>query len=219
MKDISDLIGQNIRAEVTRFEMDDDRENIVLSRRKVLMKEEEERKQKTFKEIEVGQIRHGTVRNVTDYGAFVDIGGIDGLLHVTDMSWGRVNKPDEIVKIGDQIDVMVIKVNTDKKKISLSLKQTKPDPWLHAGEKYSQGQKLSGRVVRLESFGAFVELEPGLDGLIPISELSWTKRVRHPSDVLKEGDVCRSVHPQHGHRQEANVPSASSSSPRIPGPR
>jgi small subunit ribosomal protein S1 len=153
------------------------------------MREDEERKQKTFQAIEVGQIRHGVVRNIAEYGAFVDIGGIDGLLHVTDMSWGRVNKPEEIVKIGDEIDVKVIKVNADKKKISLSLKQTKPDPWLHAAEKYSQGQKLTGRVVRTENFGAFVEVEPGLDGLIPISELSWTKRIRHPSDVLKEGDM------------------------------
>ncbi|HVP13542.1 MAG TPA: S1 RNA-binding domain-containing protein [Phycisphaerae bacterium] len=189
MKDISDLLGKVIRAEVTRFDLDDDRENIVLSRRKVLVREEDERKEKAFQEIQAGQIRHGVVRNVTDYGAFVDIGGIDGLLHVTDMSWGRVNKPEEVVKVGDEIDVKVIKVNAEKKKISLSLKQTKPDPWLNAAERYSPNQRLSGRVVRLENFGAFVEIEPGLDGLIPISELSWTKRIRHPSEILKEGDI------------------------------
>lgn len=188
-KDISDLLGKNIRAEVTRFEKGDDRENIVLSRRKVLMREEDERKENAYAAVEVGQTRHGVVRNVTEYGAFVDIGGVDGLLHVTDMSWGRVNKPADVVKIGDEIDVKVIKVNQGKKKISLSLKQTKPDPWSTAADRYSQGLKLSGRVVRLESFGAFVELEPGLDGLVPLSEMSWTKRIRHASEVLKEGDV------------------------------
>jgi small subunit ribosomal protein S1 len=189
MKDISDLIGQSIRAEVTRFEKDGDRENIVLSRRKVLVREEEEKKESAYAALEVGQTRRGVVRNVTEYGAFVDIGGMDGLLHVTDMSWGRVNKPEDVVKIGDEIEVKVIKVNREKKKVSLSLKQTKPDPWSNAAERYSKGLKLSGRVVRLESFGAFVELEPGLDGLVPLSEMSWTKRIRHASDVLKEGDV------------------------------
>ncbi len=189
MKDISDLLGKPIRAEVTRFERGDDRENIVLSRRKVLLREEDERRENAYAAVEEGQVRRGVVRNVTEYGAFVDIGGVDGLLHVTDMSWGRVNKPEDIVKIGDEIDVKVIKVNRGKKKISLSLKQTLPDPWSTAADRYSPGLKLTGRVVRLESFGAFVELEPGLDGLVPLSEMSWTKRIRHSSEVLKEGDV------------------------------
>jgi len=189
MKDISDLIGKAIKAEVTRFEKDDERENIVLSRRRVLVREEEEKKESAYAALEVGQTRHGVVRNVTEYGAFVDIGGLDGLLHVTDMSWGRVNKPEDVVKIGDEIEVKIIKINREKKKISLSLKQTKPDPWSTVADRYTTGLKLSGRVVRLESFGAFVELEPGLDGLVPLSEMSWTKRLRHASDVLKEGDV------------------------------
>lgn len=189
MKDISDLLGKTIQAEVTRFEMDDDRENIVLSRRIVLQRDEQERRQHLYDSIQAGEIRRGTVRSVTEYGAFVDIGGVDGLLHVTDMSWGRVNKPEDVVKPGDEIEVKVIKVNKEKKKISLSLKQTKPDPWQTVEQKYSPGMKLNGRVLRMENFGAFVELEPGLDGLVPISELSWTRRLRHPSEVLKEGDV------------------------------
>ncbi|MFH1416741.1 MAG: S1 RNA-binding domain-containing protein [Planctomycetota bacterium] len=189
MKDISDLIGETVRLEITRFEVDGDRENLVFSRRKVLMREEAEQKEAAIQSLEEGQTRQGIVRNVTDYGAFVDIGGIDGLLHVTDMSWGRIDNPGDLVKVGDKIEVKVIKVNKQKKKISLSLKQTTPNPWDTAGEKYTPNTKLHGRVVRLESFGAFVEIEPGLDGLLPISELSWTRRIRHPSEVVKPGDI------------------------------
>lgn len=189
LKDISSLIGQKINAEVTRCDFEDDQENIVLSRRKVLMREEAERKEHAFETLEAGQLRKGVVRNIMDYGAFIDIGGVDGLLHITDMSWGRVNKPDDVVKVGDEVEVMVTKVNKDKKKVSLSLKQTKPDPWTNAADQYIEGSRVSGRVVRMEKFGAFVELEPGLDGLIPISEMSWTQRVHHPSELLKEGDV------------------------------
>ncbi len=189
VKDISSLIGENIRAEVTRFELDDDTPNIVLSRRKWLLREEAERKKKLFEELEVGQTRRGKVRSTADYGAFVDIGGVDGLLHIRDMSWGRVNKAEDVVKIGDEIDVMIIKVNHEHKKVSLSLKQTVANPWEKAAEKYTAGTRLQGRVVRLAPFGAFVELEPGVDGLLPISEMSWTRHVRNPSELVKEGDV------------------------------
>lgn len=187
VKDISDLIGQEIRAEVSKFDLAD--KNIVLSRRKVLQREAEESKEKAFEDIQVGQMRRGKIKNLAEYGAFVDIGGVDGLLHISDMSWGRVNKPEDVVKIGDEVEVKIIKINKEKKKISLSLKQATPNPWATAAEKYVVGTKVSGRVVRIQNFGAFVELEPGLDALLPVSELSWTQRVRTPSDVVKEGDV------------------------------
>lgn len=186
-KDISDLIGKTIQAEVTKFDLAD--ENIVLSRRKVLEREDKSRKEKAFEELKVGEIRKGKVKTLMDFGAFVDIGGVDGLLHISDMSWGRVNKPEEVVNVGDEVEVKVTKVNQEKGKVSLSLKQLKAHPWEKAGETYPEGTKISGRVVRLANFGAFVELEPGLDALLPISEMSWTKRVRSPKEIVKEGDV------------------------------
>lgn len=188
-KDISELIGQKISAEVTKVDFSDDEPNIVLSRRNCLMREEEERKEKMLTELDVGQIRRGRVRGLTDFGAFVDLGGVDGLLHVSDMSWGRVAKAEDVVKVGDEIEVMITKVNRQTKKISLSLRQTLPDPWLLASQKYTVGMRLRGRIARLANFGAFVELEPGVDALLPVSEMSWTKRVRNPSEVVKEGDI------------------------------
>jgi len=191
VKDISDLIGQTIRAEVTKYDLDE--KSVVLSRRKVLQVESEQNREKMFDALEVGTVHRGKVKNLADYGAFVDIGGVDGLLHVSDMSWGRVNKPEDVVKVGDEIEVKITKINKEKKKVSLSLKQATPNPWTHAAEKYAVGTKVSGRVVRLQNFGAFIELEPGLDALLPVSELSWTQRVRQPSDVVKEGDVVEAV--------------------------
>lgn len=191
VKDISDLIGTTIRAEVTKFDLED--KNIVLSRRKVLAREENAQKEKLFSELEVGQTKRGKVQNLADYGAFVDIGGLDGLLHISDMSWGRVQKAEDVVKVGDEIEVMVIKINREKKKISLSLKQTLPDPWADASTKYDVGTKVKGNVVRLTNFGAFIELEPGLDALLPVSEMSWTRRVRHPKEIVKEGDTIEAA--------------------------
>jgi len=187
LKDISTLIGTKVRAEVTRFDRAD--ANIVLSRRKVQMREEQEQKEKAFEVLQVGQVLKGKVRNLADYGAFVDIGGVDGLLHVSDMSWGRINHPQDVLSVGDDIEVKVIKINQEKRKISLSLKQTMPNPWDGVADKYAVNSKVSGRVVRLANFGAFVELEPGLDALLPISEMSWTRRLRHPKELVKEGDV------------------------------
>ncbi|HPF41163.1 MAG TPA: S1 RNA-binding domain-containing protein [Phycisphaerae bacterium] len=186
-KDISDLIGKTIRAEVTKFDLDE--QNIVLSRRRILEREEKSRKEKAFEELQVGEVRKGRVKTLMDFGAFIDIGGVDGLLHISDMSWGRINKPEEVVTVGDEVEVKVTKINKEKGKVSLSLKQLKAHPWEKAGEKYPEGTKISGRVVRLANFGAFVELEPGLDALLPISEMSWTKRVRSPKEVVNEGDV------------------------------
>ena len=188
-KDISELIGQKIRAEVTKYESDDEMPNIVLSRRNCLVREEAEQKERFFAELEVGQVRRGKVRNVTEYGAFVDLGGADGLLHVRDMSWGHVVKAEDVVKLGDEIDVAIIRISRDTKKLSLSLKQTITNPWETAAQRYTPGTRLQGRVARMANFGAFIELEPGVDGLLPISEMSWTRRVRHPSEILKEGDI------------------------------
>ena len=187
LKDISTLIGQKVRAEVTRFDQADS--NIVLSRRKVQMREQQEQAAKAFEVLKVGQVLKGKVQNLADYGAFVDIGGVDGLLHVSDMSWARVEHPQDVVKIGDDIEVKIIKINQEKRKISLSLKQTMPNPWDGAADRYAVNSKVSGRVVRLATFGAFVELEPGLDALLPISEMSWTRRLRHPKELVKEGDI------------------------------
>ena len=136
---------------------------------------------------------HGTVRSLTDYGAFVDIGGVDGMLHVADISWGRVNKPSDVLTVGQQIDVQILKVDPKKKRISLGMKQLQPDPWTLAGEKYHVGDRVKGTVTRVTDFGAFVELEPGVDGLIHLSEMSWSKKVRKPSDVVKPGDLVEVV--------------------------
>lgn len=187
IKDISELIGQTVRAEVIKF----DREtgDVVVSRRNLQIKEQEEQKKAVFAQLEVGEIKHGKVRSLTEYGAFVDIGGIDGLLHISDMSWGRLEKPDDLLKVGDELDVKILKLSPEKHKVSLGLKQVSANPWEDVEEKYTIGSTLKGRVVRLANFGAFVELEPGVDGLLPISEMSWTRRIRHPSELVKEGDV------------------------------
>lgn len=187
LKDISSLLGQVVKAEVTKCDPNED--SIVLSRRKYQQQEEEHHKAAAFAALQLGDVRRGTVRSLTEYGAFVNIGGVDGLLHVTDMSWGRVNKPEEIVKVGDEIEVKIIKLQREERKVSLSLKDAKPNPWESVAQRYNVGDQLKGRVLRLQNFGAFVELEPGVEGLLPVSELSWTRRVRNPSEVLQEGDV------------------------------
>ncbi len=187
LKDISSLLGQVVKAEVTKCDPTDD--SIVLSRRKYQQQEEDHNKAAAFAALQLGDVRRGTVRSLTEYGAFVNIGGVDGLLHVTDMSWGRVNKPEEIVKVGDEIEVKIIKLQRDERKVSLSLKDAKPNPWESVAQRYNVGDQLKGRVLRLQNFGAFVELEPGVEGLLPVSELSWTRRVRNPSEMLQEGDV------------------------------
>jgi small subunit ribosomal protein S1 len=187
MKDISNLIGQTVRAEVVKYDADDG--SIVLSRRNAQLREATERKDRLLAEMEVGQVRRGRVRDFAPFGAFVDLGGVDALLHITDMSWGRVEKPEDVLQRGAEIDVKIIKINREKKKISLSLKGVIPDPWTLVARKYHLGMKVQGRVVRLQPFGAFVELEPGVDGLVPLSEMSWTRRPHNPSEMLKEGEV------------------------------
>jgi small subunit ribosomal protein S1 len=163
------------------------RRNIVVSRRLVLEEERAWAKTNILKELEVGQIREGFVKNITDFGAFVDLGGIDGLLHITDMSWGRIRHPSEVVNVGDKIQVKVLSFDPERERISLGLKQLTEYPWERVDEKYPAGFKVNGKVVSLTDYGAFVELEKGVEGLIHVSEMSWTKHVRHPSKILEEG--------------------------------
>src|SRR5215468_5903855 len=163
------------------------RGNVVVSRRAVIERERAQLKQETLKVLEEGVILEGIVKNITDYGAFVDLGGIDGLLHVTDMSWGRVNKPADVVSVGDRVRVVVLKYDPDRGRVSLGMKQIMPDPWASVAERYPVGARVHGKVVSLADYGAFVELEPGIEGLVHVSEMSWTKRVTHPSKVLEVG--------------------------------
>src|SRR5205807_824620 len=164
------------------------RGNVVLSRRSVLEEEREEKKKHTLEVLSEGMVLTGTVKNITDYGAFIDLGGIDGLLHVTDMSWGRVGHPSEIFQVGDQVEVVVLHFDRDTGRVSLGYKQKSSDPWEHVEERYPAGTKGRGRVVSLTNYGAFIELEPGVEGLVHVSEMSWTRRVRHPSKLVNVGD-------------------------------
>lgn len=189
--DVSEYIGQELDCKIIKI--DEPRMNIVVSRRKLLEEKRETEKNKLLKEIEIGQVRKGVVKNITDFGAFVDLGGIDGLLHITDMSWGRINHPSEMVKINDEIDVKVLKVDKDKERISLGLKQTQPSPWDNIEERYPIGAKVNGRVVNVLSYGAFVELEEGIEGLVHVSEMSWTRRINHPSAMVKVNDELEVV--------------------------
>jgi small subunit ribosomal protein S1 len=186
-RNLDKFIGQTYRFKIIKFNKK--RGNIVLSRRALLEKERDVLKAQTKERLHEGAILDGIVKNITEYGAFVDLGGIDGLLHITDMSWGRVNHPNEVVQIGDEIKVKVLKYTEENERVSLGYKQLAPDPWEHAAERYPAGIRALGRVVSLIDYGAFVELEEGIEGLIHISEMSWTKRVKHPSRVVQVGDV------------------------------
>jgi small subunit ribosomal protein S1 len=189
-KDISTLIGQRVTAEVMQF--DRHAKNLIVSRRSLLERQKEEARQKLMEELGEGQTRRGIVRSVTDFGAFVDLGGVDGLLHVSEMSHRRVRHPSELIKVGDLVDVKIIKIDKETGKLSLSLKQAMPDPWVNLETRYPTGSSLTGRVTKVEPFGAFVEVEEGLEGLLPVSEMSW-QRIRHPSDVVKVGDTIKLV--------------------------
>ena len=182
---------QDVRVRVIK--MNRRRGNIVVSRKHVLEEENAEKKKVTLETIEEGQRVRGMVKNITEYGAFVDLGGIDGLLHVTDMSYRRVNHPSEVVNIGDEVDVTVLKFDRDKERVSLGMKQLQSDPWENAAEKYPILSRVRGKVVSLTDYGAFVELEEGIEGLIHVSEMSWTKRIKHPSKMLNPGDMIEAV--------------------------
>jgi len=189
-KDLSVYINQKIIAEVTQC--DPHQKNLIISRRNVLEREKEAQKQQLLTEIAEGQIRKGTVRSVMDYGAFVDLGGLDGLVHISEMTHRRGRKPSEFVKEGDIVEVKIIKIDAETGKLSLSLKQTLADPWIGVENKYSVGTQLTGRVSKIADFGAFIEAEEGIEGLLPVSEMSW-QRIKHPSDVVKEGETLRLV--------------------------
>jgi small subunit ribosomal protein S1 len=180
------LIGQSFQFKVVK--VNKKRGNVVLSRRAILEEERDKQKKDTLATLAEGEIREGIVKNITDYGAFIDLGGIDGLLHIVDMSWRKLSHPSEILKIGDTVSVKVLKYDQEKEKISLGIKQTIPDPWLSVESKYHAGDRVVGSVVSLADYGAFISLEEGVEGLVHVSEMSWTKRVRHPSEILKVGD-------------------------------
>src|SRR6186997_1586763 len=185
VRNLDALKGQELRMRVIK--VNKKRGNIVLSRKAVLEEENAERKRDTLETLEEGKVLMGTVKNITEYGAFVDLGGIDGLLHITDMSWGRINHPSEVLNVGDEIKVQVLKFDRDSERVSLGYKQLKADPWTTATIKYPVGARVKGKVVSLTDYGAFVELEEGVEGLIHVSEMSWSKKVKHPSKVLTVG--------------------------------
>jgi small subunit ribosomal protein S1 len=184
-RNLDRYIGQRGRFAILKFNRS--RGNVVVSRRAVLERERTQLKSETLKVLEEGVILEGTVKNITDYGAFVDLGGIDGLLHVTDMSWGRVGHPSEVLNVGDRVKVVVLKYDPERERVSLGMKQILPDPWTTIGERLPLNARIHGKVVSLTDYGAFVELERGVEGLIHVSEMSWTKRVTHPSKVLEVG--------------------------------
>lgn len=190
-KNLQDYVGKTFEFKVVKINQE--RQNVVLSRRELIEQERAERRAKLLAEMMPGDIRKGTVKNITDFGAFIDLNGIDGLLHITDMSWGRINHPSEMLKIGQEIDVVVLDVNREKERVSLGLKQKMPNPWDQIESKYPVGTRVKGKVVNVVPYGAFVELEPGVEGLVHVTELSWTKRIAKASDVLKAGQEIEAV--------------------------
>jgi small subunit ribosomal protein S1 len=182
---LGSLVGQVMDMKIIK--MNSGRGNMVLSRRVLLEQQQNVRKEETLASLAEGQIVSGVVKNITDYGAFVDLGGIDGLLHITDMSWGRISHPSEACKVGEKLDVVVLKYDREKQKVSLGLKQKTTDPWLTVAEKYPVGSRVKGKVTSLTDYGAFVELEHGIEGLVHVSEMSWTQKIKHPSKVVSVG--------------------------------
>jgi len=189
--ELEKLVGQEIRCRIIKLDVTD--EDVVVDRRAIAEEEERVTKDQRYGEVKEGATVHGTVRSLTDYGAFVDIGGVDGLLHVSDISWRRVAKPSDVLTVGQEIEARVLKIDPEKRRISLGLKQLQAHPWDAAGGKYQPGERVRGAVTRVAEFGAFVELEPGIEGLIHISEMAWGKKVRRSSDVVKPGDTVEAV--------------------------
>jgi small subunit ribosomal protein S1 len=191
VRNLDAMRGQELRMRVIK--VNKKRGNIVLSRKVLLEEENAEKKKETLDTLAEGKTMRGTVKNLTDYGAFIDLGGIDGLLHITDMSWGRVTHPSEVVRVGDDVDVIVLKYDPATERVSLGHKQLVPDPWTNVIERYPVGIRVTGKVVSLTDYGAFIELEPGVEGLIHVSEMSWSKRVKHPSKILNVGDMVEAM--------------------------
>src|SRR5213083_601900 len=190
-RNLQGYVGNTYDFKVVKINQE--RQNIVLSRRELIEQERNERRQKLLAEMTPGDIRKGTVKNITDFGAFIDLNGLDGLLHITDMSWGRIGHPSDILKVGQEIDIVVLDINREKERVSLGLKQKLANPWENIDAKYQVGMKVKGKVVNLVPYGAFIELEPGVEGLVHVTELSWTKRIAKPSDVLKADQEVEAV--------------------------
>jgi small subunit ribosomal protein S1 len=188
---IDELLGQSYQFKIIK--LNKRRRNIVVSRRVILETERAHKREHLMKELAQGQIRKGVVKNITDFGAFIDLGGVDGLLHITDMSYGRVSHPSEVVQLGQEVEVKVLDIDWERERISLGLKQLHAYPWENVVEKYPVGQRVQGKVVSITNYGAFVELEPGIEGLVHISEMSWTRNVRHPSKVVSIGETIEAV--------------------------
>ena len=191
VRNLDKLIGERLQMRIIK--LNKRRGNIVLSRRVLLEEERQRAKEKTLASLAEGQIIEGVVKNITEYGAFIDLGGIDGLLHITDMSWGRVSHPSELFAIGDKVRVMVLKFDQEHERVSLGLKQMTPDPWMNVVEKYPETSRVSGKVVSITDYGAFVELEEGIEGLVHVSQMSWARRTRHPSKIVNIGDTIEAV--------------------------
>jgi small subunit ribosomal protein S1 len=183
VRNLDGYLGQQI--EVRVIKLNKKRGNVVVSRKEILEEEQNAKRSTTLEHLGEGAVLTGTVKNLTDYGAFVDLGGIDGLLHITDMSWGRLTHPRDLVNVGDEIQVKVLKFDKDKQRVSLGFKQLTPDPWLDASERYPVGAHVHGRVLSVTDYGAFVELEQGIEGLVHLSEMTWSKRLKHPSKLVK----------------------------------
>jgi len=188
---IDELLGQKFEFKIIK--LNKRRRNIVVSRRVILENERAGKREKLMKELEKDQVRKGVVKNITDFGAFIDLGGVDGLLHITDMSWGRIQHPSEMVQIGSEVEVKVLDIDWQRERISLGLKQLHPYPWKDVAEKYPVGTRVQGKVVSITNYGAFIELEPGIEGLVHISEMSWTRNVRHPSKLVSIGETIEAV--------------------------
>ena len=190
-KDLQQFVGNTYDFKIVK--LNDDRKNVVLSRREVIEHERSEKRQKFMEGVNVGDRVDGTVKNITDFGAFIDLDGMDGLLHVTDMTWGRLGHPSELLKVGQQLEVVVLDINKEKERVSLGLKQTQKNPWDQIEERFPAGQRIKGKITNLVPYGAFVEIEEGVEGLIHVSELSWTKRIMRPSDILSVGQEVEAV--------------------------
>ena len=189
--EIAEYIGTEVTCKILKI--DEVQQNIIVSRRKLIEEERNQQKREFLDSVEVGQVVKGEVKNIADFGAFIDLGGIDGLLHITDMSWGRISHPSEMLAIGDDVEVKILDIDAVKDKVSLGLKQKSENPWTSVEEKYPIGSKIKGQVVNIMSYGAFVKLETGIEGLVHISEMSWTRRINHPSDVVAIGDSVEAV--------------------------
>ena len=191
MRNPDDMVDNKLQFKILKI--DTERRNIVLSRRELMEEQRREQKRQLLSEIQAGQVRRGVVKNITDFGAFVDLNGMDGLLHITDMSWGRINHPTEMVKVGEELEVMILDVDLEKERISLGLKQQTPNPWENLSGRYPIGARIKGKVVNLVPYGAFVEIEEGIEGMVHVSEMSWTKRVARAADVLSVGQEVEAV--------------------------